>query len=87
MNLPQANNEIESGCPASPQRCCVLLHALSAAMQEHRMHQQEQKCLANAITPWQTDACFAACQIPGDRARSLFTWNRGVTRLALQNDR
>lgn len=56
-------------------------------MQEQRMHQQEQKCLANAITPWQMDACFAACQIPGDRARSLFTWNRGVTRLALQNDR
>lgn len=46
---------------------------LSAAMQEQSMYQFKQECLANAITLSQADACFAVCEIPRDRACSLFT--------------
>jgi len=63
---------------SSPLRVTPRSLRLSAAMQEQSVHQYKQECLANAIMLSQTDACFAVCQIPRDRACSLFTWNCGV---------
>lgn len=56
-----------------PLRVTPRSRRFSAAMREQSMYQYKQECFANAITLAQTDACFVACQIPRDRACSLFT--------------